>query len=67
MRRVAALVLVALLLAGCGADIALLTVGMVLGPAIGLGFRLIGLLMNIIGDFTYTLVDPRLDFERRAT
>ena len=30
-------------------------------------FGLLGLLMNIIGDFTYTLVDPRLDFERRAT
>ena len=28
-------------------------------------FGLIGLLMNIIGDFTYTLVDPRLDFESR--
>jgi microcin C transport system permease protein len=30
-------------------------------------FSLIGLVMNIIGDFTYTLVDPRLDFESRAT
>ena len=30
-------------------------------------FGLIGLLVNIIGDFTYTLVDPRLDFESRAT
>jgi microcin C transport system permease protein len=30
-------------------------------------FSLIGLLMNIIGDFTYTIVDPRLDFESRAT
>jgi microcin C transport system permease protein len=28
-------------------------------------FGLVGLLMNIVGDFTYTLVDPRLDFERR--
>jgi len=30
-------------------------------------FGLLGLLMNIVGDFTYTLVDPRLDFERRDT
>jgi microcin C transport system permease protein len=30
-------------------------------------FSLIGLVMNIIGDFTYTIVDPRLDFESRAT
>jgi microcin C transport system permease protein len=30
-------------------------------------FGLIGLLLNIIGDFTYTLVDPRLDFEKRNT
>jgi microcin C transport system permease protein len=30
-------------------------------------FGLIGLVMNIIGDFTYTLVDPRLDFESRKT
>ena len=28
-------------------------------------FGLIGLVVNIIGDFTYTLVDPRLDFETR--
>jgi len=30
-------------------------------------FGLLGLLMNIVGDFTYTLVDPRLDFARRDT
>ena len=30
-------------------------------------FGLIGLLMNLLGDFTYTLVDPRIDFESRAT
>ena len=29
-------------------------------------FSLIGLLLNIIGDLTYTLVDPRIDFERRS-
>jgi microcin C transport system permease protein len=29
-------------------------------------FSLVGLLLNILGDFTYTLVDPRIDFERRA-
>ncbi|HKY94519.1 MAG TPA: microcin C ABC transporter permease YejB [Kiloniellales bacterium] len=28
-------------------------------------FSLIGLLLNILGDFTYTLVDPRIDFEGR--
>ena len=28
-------------------------------------FTLLGLLMQIIGDFMYTLVDPRIDFERR--
>jgi microcin C transport system permease protein len=28
-------------------------------------FGLIGLVMNIIGDFIYTLVDPRIDFEVR--
>ncbi|BAN97154.1 binding-protein-dependent transporter inner membrane component [Plautia stali symbiont] len=28
-------------------------------------FTLIGLLMNIISDLTYTLVDPRIDFEGR--
>ena len=30
-------------------------------------FSLIGLVMNLVGDFTYTLVDPRIDFESRAT
>jgi microcin C transport system permease protein len=30
-------------------------------------FSLMGLLMNLVGDFTYTLVDPRIDFESRAT
>jgi microcin C transport system permease protein len=28
-------------------------------------FTLLGLVMQIIGDFTYTLVDPRIDFESR--
>ncbi|ORM79262.1 microcin C ABC transporter permease YejB [Pantoea eucrina] len=28
-------------------------------------FTLIGLLMNIVSDLTYTLVDPRIDFEAR--
>ena len=28
-------------------------------------FTLIGLLLNIISDITYTLVDPRIDFEGR--
>jgi len=28
-------------------------------------FTLIGLLMNILSDLTYTLVDPRIDFEGR--
>ncbi|HEY4249777.1 MAG TPA: microcin C ABC transporter permease YejB [Roseomonas sp.] len=28
-------------------------------------FTLLGLVMQIIGDFTYTLVDPRIDFEGR--
>ena len=26
-------------------------------------FSLLGLMMNLIGDLTYTLVDPRIDFE----
>jgi microcin C transport system permease protein len=30
-------------------------------------FSLMGLIMNLVGDFTYTLVDPRIDFESRAT
>lgn len=29
-------------------------------------FSLLGLLMNIVGDLTYALVDPRIDFERRG-
>lgn len=28
-------------------------------------FSLLGLLMNLVGDITYTLVDPRIDFERQ--
>ena len=28
-------------------------------------FSLLGLLMNLVGDFTYTVVDPRIDFEKR--
>ena len=28
-------------------------------------FALLGLIMNLIGDLTYTLVDPRIDFEAR--
>jgi microcin C transport system permease protein len=28
-------------------------------------YTLIGLLLNILTDFTYVLVDPRIDFERR--
>ena len=28
-------------------------------------FALLGLVMNLIGDLTYTLVDPRIDFEAR--
>ena len=28
-------------------------------------FSLIGLIVNIVSDFVYTLVDPRIDFERR--
>jgi microcin C transport system permease protein len=28
-------------------------------------FTLLGLLMNLIGDLTYTVVDPRIDFEAR--
>ena len=30
-------------------------------------FSLLGLLMNLVGDLTYTLVDPRIDFESRET
>jgi len=29
-------------------------------------FTLLGLLARLIGDLTYTIVDPRIDFERRA-
>ena len=29
-------------------------------------FTLIGLLLQIVGDVMYTLVDPRIDFERRG-
>ncbi len=29
-------------------------------------FTLLGLIFNLIGDLTYTLVDPRIDFERRT-
>jgi microcin C transport system permease protein len=29
-------------------------------------FTLLGLVFNLIGDLTYVLVDPRIDFERRA-
>ncbi len=29
-------------------------------------FTLVGLVLQIIGDFMYTLVDPRIDFERRG-
>ncbi|MEL6871280.1 MAG: ABC transporter permease subunit, partial [Pseudomonadota bacterium] len=28
-------------------------------------FALVGLVVNIISDFVYTLVDPRIDFESR--
>lgn len=28
-------------------------------------FTLLGLVLNLIGDITYTLIDPRIDFERR--
>ena len=30
-------------------------------------FGLLGLLVQLIGDITYMLVDPRIDFEARAT
>ena len=29
-------------------------------------FTLLGLLLQIVGDLMYTLVDPRIDFERRG-
>lgn len=28
-------------------------------------YTLLGLLLNLIGDITYTIIDPRIDFERR--
>ena len=28
-------------------------------------FTLLGLVMQILGDMIYTIVDPRIDFERR--
>jgi microcin C transport system permease protein len=28
-------------------------------------FSLLGLLMNLVGDLMYTVIDPRIDFERR--
>ena len=30
-------------------------------------FTLLGLAMQLIGDITYTIVDPRIDFESRET
>ncbi|MCB1877483.1 MAG: microcin C ABC transporter permease YejB [Chromatiales bacterium] len=30
-------------------------------------FTLLGLLLNLVGDLTYTLIDPRIDFEARET
>jgi len=29
-------------------------------------FTLLGLLLNLVSDLTYTLIDPRIDFESRA-
>ena len=28
-------------------------------------FSLLGLVMNLVGDITYTVIDPRIDFEAR--
>jgi len=28
-------------------------------------FTLLGLIMNLVGDITYVMVDPRIDFESR--
>jgi len=28
-------------------------------------FSLLGLLMNLLGDLVYTIIDPRIDFEAR--
>ena len=30
-------------------------------------FTLLGLIMHLIGDITYTIVDPRIDFENQET
>ena len=30
-------------------------------------FTLLGLILNLLGDITYTLIDPRIDFESRET
>jgi microcin C transport system permease protein len=30
-------------------------------------FSLLGLLMNLVGDLMYTVIDPRIDFEARQT
>ena len=30
-------------------------------------FALLGLVLNLISDFVYTLVDPRINFEKRMT
>jgi microcin C transport system permease protein len=30
-------------------------------------FSLLGLLMNLVGDLMYTVIDPRIDFEARET
>jgi microcin C transport system permease protein len=30
-------------------------------------FTLLGLLLTLLSDITYTLVDPRIDFETRQT
>jgi microcin C transport system permease protein len=29
-------------------------------------FTLLGLVMSLVGDLSYTLVDPRIDFESRG-
>ena len=28
-------------------------------------FTLLGLVMNLLGDLAYTVIDPRIDFEKR--
>jgi microcin C transport system permease protein len=30
-------------------------------------FTLLGLVLNLVSDLTYTVVDPRIDFESRET